>query len=317
MALLSSILAWLLMCIFAYGIIFCLLFVLTAIFFSSLLLILLYAVPLFRKSKMKRIASLKSVPLGCLSVALIPIIGLFLIWGISCLTDNINGLVLVSFLFICFIGSICFGLYITKTVYRKIIGVIETFPIVITSVCHLIFIFLITCVILAAFISYRLSNWSEHPLPTQSDVKIVFKTKQSHPFLSEFEYMLILQKENFLKEQILFPNTGGAIHLNVYKLEDERFLFDDSRFDYIVDIKKGTTWIIKKDDKDSKLYVGDISNLKSWKGVGFCKKKSGEWYITIEGVEKSPLTPLDSTILSEKKFYGFIDCSGFHFAEEK
>ena len=68
------------------------------------------------------------------------------------------------------------------------------------------------------------SNWYDINLPKIKDVRVTFQQRPSHPFLAEYDYRLCLRKGDEKRYFNLWPETGGRTYLSVYMLDDGRML---------------------------------------------------------------------------------------------
>ncbi len=82
------------------------------------------------------------------------------------------------------------------------------------------------------------SEWRTIWLELGTKEKFAFESQSIHPFLAEYNYKIRFVNNGKSTRQRLFVNCGGRTHFNIYKLQDNRFLFRDKDHDYLVDASK-------------------------------------------------------------------------------
>ena len=174
----------------------------------------------------------------------------------------------------------------------------------------LFFAFLVPFIIFCGLLSLALSlvsmkdyhsDWYSIWLKLGTEEHIAFEQQSIHPYLAEYNYRLRFVRDGKVSRRLLFVNTGGKTHFNIYKLQDGRFLFRDKDWDYLVDVSKQDVSVLRTLDK--RLYAIPVPNedVNSWSGL---YKIDGKVYMEV-GSEKIPANDVTG-ILDQMKYIGCI-----------
>lgn len=174
----------------------------------------------------------------------------------------------------------------------------------------LFFAFLVPFIIFCGLLSLGLSlvsmkdyrsDWYSIWLKLGTEDHVAFEQQSIHPYLAEYNYRLRFVRDGNVSRRLLFVNTGGKTHFNIYKLQDGRFLFRDKDWDYLVDVSKQDVSVLRTLDKS--LYTIPVPNedVNSWSGL---YKIDGKVYMEV-GSEKIPANDVTG-ILDQMKYIGCI-----------
>ena len=148
--------------------------------------------------------------------------------------------------------------------------------------------------------NYR-GDWQTIWLELGTREKVAFEQQSIHPFLAEYNYRLRFVTDGETSRKMLFVNTGGRTHFNIYKLADGRFLFRDKDWDYLVDVP--TRQVQRLALFEGKLYAAPIPNeeINSWGGP----YKMGDKVFMDFGSHRTPATEVTG-ILNNMQYIGCI-----------
>ena len=230
-----------------------------------------WAVPQLRKMNGNFIISLKTIPLGVLTLCLTSHLAVQIYrWLCEYHCKEIEGAgiyvkgipVAAALLVIALSGWLIHKKFRVEKRYNPLPALLLFFP-ALLAVC--ILAFMIDIFAFAAF-KTKQSEWRPCYLPPQNEVKMVFEQQSIHPFLAEYNYRLRFVKEGRKIYQQLFTNCGGKTHFNIYCLKDGRFLFRDKDWDYIVDVAGQQAY--RLEPFGGKLYMAPVPNeeVHSWGG---------------------------------------------------
>lgn len=292
--------------------------------FLAIVPVLLWSIPKTRRMTGDRLVALKTVPLGCLSIFLIPTLLYGIIkfinnrWELSLLRDlrHIWPYYRFGIVAIGLIVGILLIVYLTRLIRWRYHaeGKRSWLPFL------LIFLFLgaSTIVLSVTLPVVRYLNnmpgfrgeWRTFVLPPENDVKIAFEECSIHPFLAEYDYRLCFKYDGRTEYCNLQTNCGGRTFFNLYRLKDGRLYFIDKDGEYIVDAAQREVLFIKREQ--AKIYAVPYPKTKfdSW-GWGM---ESGKM-IFHHGNQKVEAYSL-SIDLDDKVYYGCIT-DDFYLAAEK
>ncbi len=154
------------------------------------------------------------------------------------------------------------------------------------------------------------ADWQTLWLELGTREKVAFEQQSIHPFLAEYNYRLRFVADGETARQMLFVNTGGRTHFNIYKLADGRFLFRDKDWDYIVDVPAQQVQRLAL--FEGKLYAATIPNaeITSWSGP----YRIGDKFFMDFGSHRAPATEVTG-ILDNMRYCGCIKDNFYPAAE--
>jgi hypothetical protein len=214
----------------------------------------------------------RSVPLGCLTILLLPV---FLGIAIAFLCDIVETqprywiqFILDKVLYLAIlIAGIAVIVYLSKRFSKGR----ET-----PSIGLHVAVF-IGCAIIAMIISVisspnidnleafdKTASWRISYFPCGGDVHVAFEQHPSHPFLAEYDYRLRLRHGREKRYFYLWPNTGGRTFINVYKLDDGRLFLKDKDVHYLVNAGKWQVFILNSSsiEQYDAVYAVPLSDKK-------------------------------------------------------
>ncbi len=65
-----------------------------------------------------------------------------------------------------------------------------------------------------------MGDWRHRHILTANSTDMSFEGRPIHPFLAEYDYRLSFTRDGKTKQTMLFTNTGGNTHFNLYMLEN-------------------------------------------------------------------------------------------------
>lgn len=202
----------------------------------------------------------RSVPFGCLTMMLLPLLSGAVICGIYQMQEknrphwlDILGEPLVILL------SIIAGIVVIVCLAKRLSKGRELphfFTFVGAFVLNAIVVLIVSCIYEAGtnfmFQNNSPRNWEAIYLPRQSDTAIAFEQRASHPFLAEYDYRLRLRHDKETKYFMLWPNTGGRTFINAYQFPDGRLLLKNKDAHYLVDPANMQVFILDSSVKNGK-----------------------------------------------------------------
>ena len=299
----------------------------TFIEISLLLLpaIILWAIPKTRRSAGSVVTAWKTVPLGCVTMVVLPnvLIALLAVLGKILGLPEIRPVYAVLSL-----GALIFGIFagirvITgmKNYIRKRYGTADGAepeskkPYYVAFVCLALTVVVVTLVPLIWFMTsngnYR-GPWRTYPVVTEHGTELAFQERSIHPFLAEYDYRFRFRKNGQETFQDLWLNTGGRTYFNVFRLKNGRLLFSDKNNDYIVEVKSRKVYMLEKIDD---VYYAGLLPEGKFDSFGFSQgQESGKVHLHIgkHFIDAEPVTDH----LADPKYIGCIT-TGFFPASEK
>jgi len=237
---------------------------------------LLWSFPKTRRMTGAWITALKTVPVGCLAMILLPVIIGAIIdfanhrWKLFPAHGTMFGFLLIAVTLLSTAVGVWLIIYLAGFIWRKYEAVGKR------SWLPFVFIFVVLSVgsgilsVALPIVQYTIQkenyqkSWSSISLPVTGNAEIAFEQCSIHPFLAEYKYRLRFKNNGKTEYRNLMINTGGKTYFNVYHLRDGRLYLTDKDGDYIVDPAKAEVQYLFR--KDGKLYAAPYSQGKfnSW-----------------------------------------------------
>lgn len=150
------------------------------------------------------------------------------------------------------------------------------------------------------------------PLPEESKTKLSLEQRSIHPFLAEYDYQLVFERDGKKTTQRLLTNTGGRTHFNLYTLIDGRLYLESKENRCIADPEEQTVLGVQM--LDGQPYASELPNetVKSFSGV---QEKDGKTYVEYNGRKYE--AHLVNGALDGKQYYGTVRNRKFYSAAEK
>ena len=287
------------------------------LFFVVLPTIIAWAVPQLRKRNGNFLITLKTVPVGVLTLYLMDkLISWFYRWFCEYKFENIPKFhvsirvwipIVIALFAISVSGWIIHKKFRTGSRYNPLPSLLLFFPYLLAVS---ILGFIISMVMYNANSAY-LEKWRSIYLPKENSVRFVFEQRPIHPILAEYNYRLRFIRDGQTSYQLLFTNCGGKTHFNLYRLQDGRLLFRDKDWDYIVEAKNATVY--RLETSGGKQYIAPVPNeeINSWGGP---EERNGKIVMNM-GKHNVPAEDV-SGILDGMVYYGCIK-DQFYPASEK
>ncbi|MBP5672363.1 MAG: hypothetical protein K5787_15485 [Lentisphaeria bacterium] len=197
----------------------------------------------------------RSVPLGCLSMLLLPTFAAIVIGFLYDLYEtNPANWTNIIYDWILHPLSIAIGIAVivhfskrfSKGRERPSFGVHAA--VFVASLVISVIISLACLPIQYKFSSFASKSWYKIYLPNLGDVHVAFEQRPSHPFLAEYDYRLRLRHGKEQRYFALFPNTGGRTFINVYKLPGDKLFLKDTHANYLVDAADMQVYLLETTD---------------------------------------------------------------------
>ena len=287
------------------------------LFFVVLPTIIAWAVPQLRKRNGNFLITLKTVPVGVLTLYLMDkLITWFYRWFCEYKFENIPKFhfsirvwipIVIALFAISVSGWIIHKKFRTGSRYNPLPSLLLFFPYLLAVS---ILGFIISMVMYDANSAY-LEKWRSIYLPKENSVRFVFEQRPIHPILAEYNYRLRFIRDGQTSYQLLFTNCGGKTHFNLYRLQDGRLLFRDKDWDYIVEAKNAKVY--RLETSGGKQYIAPVPNeeINSWGGP---EERNGKIVMNM-GKHNVPAEDV-SGILDGMVYYGCIK-DQFYPASEK
>ncbi|NMA19422.1 MAG: hypothetical protein GX927_02480 [Lentisphaerae bacterium] len=262
---------------------------------------------------------LRSVPLGCLAMLLIPaIIGSILYFIFNRLEKNppCSPFVMGA---ITHLPGVVAGVAIIVYVSARLAKGRQKKP----SGCLYPAIFTVFLVI-AMFISFCCTvmswgkegkgskAWTAIYLPNIKDMHIAFEQRHSHPFLAEYDYRIRLRQGKENNYFYMWPNTGGRTHINVYRLEDNRMLLKDKDAEYVIDADKRQVFILDVNSEGGTIYAAALTDKPFFSMGG----TQDSFFLTLDDGSKVEGMPYEID-LEKREYIGCIMDNTFLSAAEQ
>ncbi|MDD7751125.1 MAG: hypothetical protein PUK77_05380, partial [bacterium] len=187
-------------------------------FIFALVPAILWIIPKTRRSSGMIMTALKTVPLGMLAF-----------FALNHLPQN---MALLS-------GTLCWAIIILLAAFiRKRYKANWKYPAFIFLVAIPFSVFCLAAAIATSIFcsTVRYFADSEHyhgewfataiPLPGESKTKLSLEQRSIHPFLAEYDYQLVFERDGRKTAQRLLTNTGGRTQFNLYTLIDGRLYLE-------------------------------------------------------------------------------------------
>ena len=287
------------------------------LFFVVLPTIIAWAVPQLRKRNGNFLITLKTVPVGVLTLYLMDkLITWFYRWFCEYKFENIPKFhfsirvwipIVIALFAISVSGWIIHKKFRTGSRYNPLPSLLLFFPYLLAVS---ILGFIISMVMYNSNSAY-LEKWRSIYLPKENSVRFVFEQRPIHPILAEYNYRLRFIRDGQTSYQLLFTNCGGKTHFNLYRLQDGRLLFRDKDWDYIVEAKNAKVY--RLETSGGKQYIAPVPNeeINSWGGP---EERNGKIVMNM-GKHNVPAEDV-SGILDGMVYYGCIK-DQFYPASEK
>ena len=288
--------------------------------------LVLWAIPKTRRSAGSVVTAWKTVPLGCVTMLVLPNVLmalLFLFRKVLVLPEILPLYGVLSFAAVLF--SIFVGIRVIagmKNYIRKRYGTADGAepesqkPYYVAFVCLALSAVVF---ILVPFIWFMTPGgnyhgpWRTYPVVTEHGTELAFQERSIHPFLAEYDYRFRFRKNGQEMFQDLWLNTGGRTYFNVFRLKNGDLLFSDKNNDYIVEVKSQKVFMVLK-GKD-RLYAALLpeETFDSY-GLEESGEKNDKVFLRINEhrVEAHPV----SVQLKDPKYIGCIT-NQFYPAAEK
>ena len=230
---------------------------------------ILWAIPKTRRMTGSWITALKTVPLGCLTIWLLPTVFCCMIYWLHRPALR-NALLELGCLAVGFAVGIFLIMKLARWSWRRwhAEGKRSILPF---DVIFLFFAFSTVSISWAIPIVQYSSNmeefhgeWQSFRLSDENGVKITFEQRPIHPFLAEYDYRLAFRRNGTTVFRNLRTNTGGRTHFNLYRLKDGRLLFSCKDGDYIVDPNLPEVWYLHETDGRKYAVPFPHERLRSW-----------------------------------------------------
>ena len=150
------------------------------------------------------------------------------------------------------------------------------------------------------------------PLPGESKTKLSLEQRSIHPFLAEYDYQLVFERDGRKTAQRLLTNTGGRTHFNLYTLIDGRLYLESKENRCIADPEEQTVLGVQM--FNGQPYASELPNetVKSFSGI---QEKDGKTYVEYNNREYE--AHLINGAFDGRKYYGTIRSRKFYSAAEK
>ena len=150
------------------------------------------------------------------------------------------------------------------------------------------------------------------PLPGESKTKLSLEQRSIHPFLAEYDYQLVFERDGRKTAQRLLTNTGGRTHFNLYTLIDGRLYLESKENRCIADPDEQTVLGVRM--LDGQPYASELPNetVKSFSSV---QEEDGKAYVKYN--DRKYEAHLVNGALDGKQYYGTIRNRKFYSAAEK
>ena len=243
----------------------------------ALLPALLFAIPKTRRMTGSWVTAWKTVPLGCITMLLLPLLILMPVELIRRLFDLFpkkylyHTAVLFGLIFISSIIGLLVIFALSVWIWKKyhVEEDRSIFPIWVLLVGYIVVYFPLS--LFLTFFHYSLcrdhyrSEWREFELPKEGNVQVIFEECSISPFQAEYDYRIRFKKDGKCEYRNLQTNTGGRTFFNIYRLKDGRFYFVDKASRYIVDPAKGEVLHVYEENQpaselEGKVYYGCITD---------------------------------------------------------
>ena len=293
----------------------------------------LWGIPRLRRRAGLVITPAKSIPLGCLTMVLVP----SALWGLWARLgmdrkEPLDTIVLcLCTLLGLLAGVVVFRLAeeLLRRIYRRAAESPETHPgkesdrgIYLVVLFFCILLGMGGCVVggIVEFNSKFLSkegcrgDWRYIPLLREHGMKIDFCEQPIHPFLAEYNYRLYFNDGKRTSIHCLHTNCGGRTFFNVYRLPDGRLHLVDKDAEYLVDPKSRAVLRLFRRAGERKFFTAPYPDeeVTSWSTAPFQDK--GTWYVDFNH-RRVEATPADG-ILDGEIYFGRIADNRFQSAAE-
>ena len=150
------------------------------------------------------------------------------------------------------------------------------------------------------------------PLPGESKTKLSLEQRSIHPFLAEYDYQLVFERDGRKTAQRLLTNTGGRTLFNLYTLIDGRLYLESKENRCIADPEEQTVLGVQM--FNGQPYASELPNetVKSFSGI---QGKDGKTYV--EYNNRKYEAHLINGAFDGRKYYGTIRSRKFYSAAEK
>ncbi len=273
-------------------------------FIFALVPAILWIIPKTRRSSGMIMTALKTVPLGMLAF-----------FALNHLPQN---MALLS-------GTLCWAIIILLAAFiRKRYKANWKYPAFIFLVAIPFSVFCLAAAIATSIFcsTVRYFADSEHyhgewfataiPLPGESKTKLSLEQRSIHPFLAEYDYQLVFERDGRKTAQRLLTNTGGRTLFNLYTLIDGRLYLESKENRCIADPEEQTVLGVQM--FNGQPYTSELPNetVKSFSGI---QEKDGKTYV--EYNNRKYEAHLINGAFDGKKYYGTIRSRKFYSAAEK
>ena len=263
--------------------------------------------------------SFKTVPSGCLTAILVPSLLYYTPWLFFHTT--------FGGLFACLLGiGIAVGVILLLVKFlRRLFHVEQTYnsgAFVCLFIVLGMFLIPASCVLDAVRpplpleqTAFQKGPWLTFRLPNEPDgTSIRFQQRSAHAFLAEYDYRFILKRGKVQKIYYLSPNCGGRTAINLYRLADGRFLYEDKDGRYLIDVISLTVSQLVSDfsGETPGVFHAVIPENQPFNGFhGFSPATEDtpptvEFCTEIAGSHRIPATRLPDELLESRQFFGCL-----------